>query len=794
MTDRDENSPGEPPDREARALALFAESLELASSLRFSWLAERCAGDTELLAEILRLSDADRSAQDDFLRSPLDAVPPTPQRVGDRLGAFEIVAEIGAGGMGRVFEARRVAGGFAQAVAVKLFEARLTSPDARARFEAEREILASLEHPGIARVIDGGTTEDDVPYLVMELVRGQRIVDFCRGHALDLDARLQLFQRVCAAVELAHERGIVHRDLKPGNVLVTHAGDPKLIDFGIAKVLDAEALDVALPQTRTQAQLLTPEYASPEQVRGEAVTAASDVYSLGVLLYELLVGSRPYHFPSLAPAEIERTVCDSVPSNPSDLVARRQSSPPAGLNDARELQRALRGDLDRIVMTALRKEPGGRYPTAAAFAEDIGRYLGGFPVRARGASGAYRLGKFVQRHRAASVAVAATLGILVAALVLVSQQANVARDQRDLAQREAGRATAAKDFLVELIGRSDPFENAESATLAGALRQSVPGMAERFDGQPELEAEMRYAIGYALQNLGEIPLAREQLERALALREAQGSALDRAEVLDGLGIVNWWESEFDRGEERFAEAVALLAGEGGERAELLRANVWTNLAGLRADAGAFAESLAASDAALAAAEGTAIGAETLATIWGNRANALGSLEGRELDSIASFEKALELQAEATGEMHPNYAIILNNLAFTHYGLGNLEEVNRLFERSLEIRRATLGPEHPQTATALFNLAAGQVAAGAYDRAEPNALEALKVARNGYAAGHPRIGKAHEKLAQVYQATARPELARSHAEQALAIYEAAPGVDPAWVATVEGILAALAEAP
>ncbi|MEM1413172.1 MAG: tetratricopeptide repeat protein, partial [Pseudomonadota bacterium] len=472
------------------------------------------------------------------------------------------------------------------------------------------------------------------------------------------------------------------------------------------------------------------------------------------------------------------------------LVSRRQAAPPAGLAESGRLRLLLKGDLDRIIMTALRKRPNRRYATAAALSEDIERYFGGHPVRARGASTAYRLRKFVQRNQAASVALVAIIGTLTVALILVRGQALEAERQRDLAEQEAARALSAKEFLIELIGRSDPFENTESATLAGALRQSVDGMEARFDGQPALEAEMRYAIGYALQNLGEIPLAREQIERAQVLRDEVGAPVDRAEVFDALGIINWWESDFNSGEVNFAEALGLLAGDESERARVLKVNVYNNLAGLRADGGRFEASVEASDAALAASAGLEIGLETQASIWGNKANALGSIEGRGQEAIEAFEKAAELQKAATGEMHPNYAIILNNLGLTHYMMGNLEEMTVLFERSLEIRRETLGPEHPQTATALFNLAGGQVAAGQFEAAEPTVLEALRVAENGWEPGHPRIGKAHETLAKVYRALEQPKRARAHGNEALALYEAAPSVDPAWIASVQSILDSL----
>lgn len=779
---------------EAEALAVFAESLSEAPERRDHWLAQRCAGNTGLREAVRKLEMADQAADDGFLESPLAPLSDSVALVGKHFGVFEATSLLGAGGMGRVLRGRRVDGAFDQDVAIKCFDTRFASPDAMVRFEAERRILAALEHPGIARVIDGGTTEDGIPYLVMELIQGQAITDYCSTRALGLAERLRLIQKVCAAIAFAHDQGVVHRDLKPGNILVTADGEPRIIDFGIAKVLDPAFIADAAPETRTSAQMMTPEYASPEQVRGRSVSTASDIYALGIIIYELLTGGRPYHFNTLTPAEIERTICDTIPLNPSDFVMQRPGTPPEGLRDARTLARNLRGDVDRIVMTALRKEPRQRYASGTALADDIERYLGGHPVQARGASAGYRLQKFVQRNKAATAALVVVLATLVVSLAVVLDRAAEAERQRDTAQREAARATAAKDYLVELIGRSDPFENSESATLAGALRQSIPGIQARFEGQPRLEAEMRYAIGYALQNLGEIPIAREQFERAQRLWDAHGDALDQARVLDGLGIIHWWESDFDGAEQCFAQALARLGDDGSERGTVIRINVLSNLSAMRVDAGNFEQSLVASEEALTLAENAArlgwVDEEMLASLWGNRANALGSIEGREGESVDAFEKALALQIESTGRMHPNTAIIMNNLALTHYQLGALDEMARLFKSSLEIRRATLGPEHPQTATALFNLAGGLVAAGEFDAAEPYALEALSVARNGYAAGHPRIGKAHEKLAQVYLSTDRVELARTHATAALEIYRAAKGVDPAWVATVEDIIDAL----
>ena len=775
------NPPGNA-DLRLRALAIFEGSLEQTDDRRDAWIAARCDGDAMLAAEVGRLCAADRSASA-FLESP--AISSRDHR-GERFGPFVLEDELGAGGMGRVYSARRVDDTFEQEVAVKLFDQAVRDPVALARFDAERRILARLEHPGIARLIDGGTAEDGTPWVAMELVRGEPITLYCERHRLDVAERVALMIRVCNALEAAHEHGVVHRDIKPGNVLVDEHGKPRVIDFGIAKVLDAGFLDAELPATATQAVPLTPEYASPEQVRGETVGTASDVYALGILLYELLTGTRPYRLTSPSPLELARTVCLTIPPDPSDRVARGGLAAMQGLPAARELRRRLRGDLDRIVMTALRKAPKERYASAAGLGRDLERHLTGQPVSARGASRWYRFSRFVQRHQFASIATAAAILILATGLVAVTIQAR-------RVQQEAERAEAARDFLSSLILRADPYEVSAEPTLAGALRASLKDIDQRFAGQPQLEADMRYAIGYALQNLGDVATARSQIQHALDYRNQHGTALEQAEALDGLGLVGWWESDMAAAEAHFKEALQRIEGDQSPAAKQARVNALTNLGAMLIDAGDFTRSVEYSRKAEQAAEAAGnIDTETRAMIQGNLGNALTEIEGSEEEALAAFARTEALQREATGEMHPNFAILLNNRALALHGMGRIDEAIEAMRRSVDIRRATLGPSHPQTATALFNLAGLLVSAERAEEAEPFALEAVTVAEGGYEAGHPRIGKAHEMLGRVYNAQGRTEQARQELQAALAIYRAATDVDPAWIERAEVLLQGMDE--
>ncbi len=465
--------------------------------------------------------------------------PSAPDPSGQRFGAYQILREIGRGGMGRVYLAARADDQFKKRVALKILRSDFSDPEVLARFRHERQILATLSHPNIATLLDGGAGPSGEPYLVMEFIEGMPLDRYCDTHNLSITDRIVLFQKLCSAVQYIHQNLIVHRDLKPSNILVTSDGVLKLLDFGIAKLLKPELMATMVDATGADRRIMTPAYASPEQVRGEPITTASDVYSLGVILYEILTGRRPYRLRSNAPHELARAVCEEEPDKPStaitklsktsepdsqslDEISRKRASPPE------KLQRRLQGDLDNILMKAMRKEPHRRYVAVEQFSEDLRRHLENLPVTAHQDSMGYRLSKFVRRYKVSVIAGAAAAVFLVAGMVSTFIEARVARSQRALAERRFQDVRKlARTFLFDV---HDAIQNLPGSTPARSLITStgteyLDRLSQESHGDPDLEREV--AEGYLKVadvegdpfsgNLGQTAKALETYQKALAI-------------------------------------------------------------------------------------------------------------------------------------------------------------------------------------------------------------------------------------------------------------------------------------
>ena len=489
-------------ERWHRLSPLLDALLDLQPAARAEEL-ERIRATDPALATDLETLLADADGHDDFLHDPLPGIHPA-SRQGSRLGPYRLERLLGEGGMGQVWLAERADGLYQRQLALKLLRPGYADPNLRLRFSREREILARLQHPNIARLLDAGIGEGDQPYLVLEYVEGVALTDYCRIHALSVDARLRLFLQVCAAVSHAHANLIVHRDLKPSNMLVTTAGEVRLLDFGIAKLLDREDGDAS--GVRTELRAFTLHYAAPEQVRGEPVSTFTDVYSLGVVLYELLAGDKPYRLRRQSDAEWERAILEVSPPKPSATVRRLAETGQADPVQARRLARRLRGDLDNIALMALDKVPSRRYGSVEALSRDIRRHLEGRPVEARPPRIGYRLQKYVQRHRLGMVLGTLALLALLAALGLALRHAQEAR-------REAARAQAMQRLVLGLFDHAVGAQRSEGMALRELLSAGARRGEAELKQQPRARAELLGVLSRLYVGIGDYGEALGQSER-----------------------------------------------------------------------------------------------------------------------------------------------------------------------------------------------------------------------------------------------------------------------------------------
>ena len=542
------------PERWQHVKQVLAAALELPQAERAAHLDRSYATDASLRDDLEPLLASQQRLKDQFLdQSNLAAAAATlvsplgsPEEnfwVGRRVGPYQVVEQIGAGGMGEVYRAFRADDQYKKVVALKFVRAGQYSSDVFSRFKNERQILAGLDHPNLAKLLDGGTSDEGMPYFVMELIEGRPITEYCDEHELSTRERLSLFLQVCAGVHYAHQRLIIHRDIKPGNVLVTADGIPKLLDFGIAKIVESGP-ETDMPATLTGFRVLTPRYASPEQIQGEAMTIATDVYSLGVVLYELLTGRSPYELVNGPTQEFAREVCEKDPQKPSSVVLRVQSTSEGNPENRpgafrkispEKLRKRLRGDIDNIVLMALRKEPARRYASANDLGEDIRRHLDSVPVRARNDSAWYRTTKFVARHKAGVAASVIVAIAMMAGLIVTLHEARVARIERARAERrfnDVRKLANSLMFEVHDSIRDLPGALPARKLLVNRALEYLDSLSQEASGDTDLQRELAAAydrvgdlLGYSgAANLGDYEGARQSYEKALSIREASAIA------------------------------------------------------------------------------------------------------------------------------------------------------------------------------------------------------------------------------------------------------------------------------
>ncbi len=729
------------PEQWDQVKELFALALEQDPAERNEFLRQACAGDDSLRTEIESLLSSFDGASIFLEDCPAAGLLSAQSRAmtGKRIGAYRLVREIGQGGMAVVYLAERDDQNYRKQVAIKMVKAGIDTEQVLDRFRNERQTLAALDHPNIVKLLDGGSSDEGAPYLVMEYVEGQPIDQYCDLHQLSIDERLSLFRQVCSAVQYAHENLVIHRDLKPGNILIAKGGVPRLLDFGIAKLLNPECFQTPL-ETRTNWRPMTPEYASPEQIRGCAITTASDVYSLGVLLFELMTGHRPYHPAGQSLLEMERLVCESDPEKPSVAACRKEADNPPitaesvsaqrGLRPA-ELQRRLRGDLDTIVMKAIEKDPSHRYATASELSADIGRHLSHEPVLARPASAVYRARKYVRRH---------PVGVTVAAALVLMLAAFAAAQSLQLRRitRERDRANRVTEFMEGMFKVSNPSEaRGNSVTAREILDKASTNIDTGLARDPELQAQMMFVMGDVYRGLGLFPRAQLLYQRAADIqRRVLGpEGAETLRSMDALGWILNQEGHAAEAEKLQRQTVdtrrRVFGSQDPDTLTSMSMLAWTlDREGHYAEAEKLDREVIDTRHRILKTDNRL----SLATM-ANLAATLGH-EGRFAEAEKLKRETVELQRRILGPEDPETLTAMNNLASTLLHEGHYAEAEKLQRETLEVQRRILGPEHPDTLRSMNNLA--------HTLSNENHLaEAERLQREALAAKQRVLGPEHQ---------------------------------------------------
>ncbi len=703
-------------ERKQRLFELLDQALERPAGERQGFLDEACADDPALRLELEALLDTE--VDGGLLAEPAFSVHAEDSGVGRHIGPYQLVRLLDRGGMGSVYLAQRE--DFEQRVALKLIRRGLDADEVLVRrFENERQILARLEHPHIARLLDGGTTEDRLPYFVMEYVEGESIDRYCQTRELSIQGRLELFRRVCSAVQFAHQNLVIHRDLKPGNIFITADGHPRLLDFGIAKLLD-DSLQASAVETVLGQGPMTPRYASPEQIRLEPVTTASDVYSLGVLLYELLTGLDPYGIESGRGDEVARAVCEREPDKPSTAVRRRSAEPEA---ETRKLRRRLAGDLDSIVLKAMRKEPHLRYASAEQLSEDLRRHLEGLPVGAQTGTFTYRAGKFARRHRLAMVITAAflllALGFGIVSTVLWKR-----------AERQHQRAETVLLFLQDLFKAADPdLGSADNMTPQELLMRGREVLDNGLDGESELQIVVAGTLGEIFRKLGDFAESKEMMVRSLSVarRHFAGTHPEVAKRSNNLAVLLYEDEDYSGAELLFREVLKLRHALDQDFTLRVRAK------------------------------------SNLATTLLRR----GKLELAE--ELCAEVLAARLERYRDNPHDKDVATSRHNLGAIYYAQGRFKEAERLLRAALETRVLRLGRKQTRVATVLDLLGSVLAAQGRKEEAEQRFDEALKTREQLLGEQHFKVAETRKNLASLLART-DPQTALGHAILALEVFD------------------------
>lgn len=750
-----------------------------------SLIDEWSKGDDQLQKKIQEHADANRNARDfvEELQKKVYTLAKSTFETGvhesEQIEGYTIIKKLGSGTSAVVYLVEDKSG---QKAALKLLRSSAIDTHFRQRFDSEQYILSRLNHNNIARLIEGGISENGTPYVVMEYVDGTPIDIWCKKNKLSVRKRIRLFQDVCRAVHYAHQNLLVHRDIKPEHVLITTSGEIKLIDFGIAKLLEPNESEFQALHTHTGIRVMTPEFASPEQVRGETVTTASDIYSLGVLLYLLLTGNHPYRFKTTSMLEVERRVCEQEPVRPSESI-----EDVSGDSNRSKLQKLIKGDLDRIILMAMRKEAGLRYSSAQSLADDLDNYLKDEPVIARAPTIRYRVNKFVRRHKIPVLAAIFALIALSTGLVGTLWQARQAQQNAEIAEVQAQRAEQVANFLAEMFQESDPTKaNDGSITAREMLDKGFDNVQAELADQPAVQAQMLGIIGKVYQNLGFYDQSLAALERSVEVfREIGERSPQYVSSLLELGNLQYRRGRFNMAQETTEEVLELnlsfygpdhpevasvlntLAliheGNGNYEAAIetvrkvigirrkepepgsnLAANL-NNLAIMLQRTGELDEADVLFEEAVTVVEGLWGGVHPYMAFTLNGYAGLHQQRGQYGDAETDLVRALEIGQSVFPETHPFIAVVMNNLARLYVEMGRLTDAEEYYRMSLGLRRGSLPPQHPDIASSLDGLAVLLISMERANEAELMLREALEIRRQAYQEEDWRIAQSEAHL-------------------------------------------------
>jgi eukaryotic-like serine/threonine-protein kinase len=734
---------------------LFYSALEVPEDEREEFVQSRCGDDATLLVEVKSLFEAHEHSEA-FIESPaLQSISTfvddsaNPPRVGQVIGAYKIETQLGRGGMGAVYLATRADDEFQKKVAIKLIKRGFDTDEIVERFRRERQILAGLEHPYITRLLDGGSTSDGLPYLVMDYVAGEPLIDYSDRQRLTIRERLELFLKICLAVTYAHQSLVIHRDLKPSNVLVTADGTPKLLDFGIAKLTDVSDGSRTSFETVDALRAMTPDYASPEQISGYPVTTATDIYSLGVVLYQLLTGHKPYNFKSRNVGEIQRVLNDNTPLKPSVICQVHGLKVDAA--DPQAWIRELRGDLDKIVFMAIRNESDRRYLSVEQFANDVQRYLDGLPVIAQDDTFGYRASKFVVRNKAG---VAAGLGItasLIGGLFAATRQARKAERQRDRAQHEALKAEKVNRFLQKMLASADPRSGGKDVRVAEILETAARAIDTDFAAQPDIAADLNTTIGLTYLGLGRIETAGKHLlaAREWRLQHSPHGSVALAMSHHAYGKFLLAKGDLNAAEPCYLEALETFRREDPKSLDV--ADVLADLGYLTALKGDLERSNDLHQEELVikilllGPDHPEVGRAT------SRVASVLSLMGNHKEAELYHWKALEILQSVHGEDHPDIALAMNELVRSLFH-SDPTASERIAREALEMRRRLLDENHPDIAWSLYNLAYLLIERGAWEDSRRLVQEILLRRGADLPDEHPVIASSLLLLGKYYMQT------------------------------------------